>query len=274
MTYFLKAAVYIFCTMLIFIQSAQATEYRILITNDDGVDNPGLIALADELSKSYQVIVSAPAKNMSGSSHGTHLFKGPMKVDKRTGKNYVIYAVHGMPADAARFGIVTQKNKGKPVDLVISGINPGSNIGSLSHLSGTIGAGMEAALNHIPAIALNLDRKAIKAHRYGKAISLVQKVIKKIQSSPMPEGTMLNINIPVNNKGIKIVPMGPELLWVESFGETDKGQKPKLKFHKSKPEDASNDVTAYQNGYVAITPLKLDWTAYKMLAEIRKWKLE
>ena len=251
-----------------------AAPYHILITNDDGIDNPGLIALADSLSENYQVTVSAPAKNMSGNSHASNLFKGPMKVEIKTDSTYPRFAVHGTPSDAARFGIVRMRNKGTPVDLVISGINPGSNIGALSHLSGTVGAAMEAQYYDIPAIALNLDRKVIKAEGYGAAIRLVTKIIGQIQHNSLPKGVVLNVNIPQHSKGLKIVPMGPSILAVKSYSETEKGYKPDLTFPKAEKGKVSNDAAAYMNGYTTITPLKIDWTAKEILPLLKNWALK
>ncbi|MBL4800542.1 MAG: 5'/3'-nucleotidase SurE [Emcibacter sp.] len=253
---------------------AVAAPYHILITNDDGIDNPGLIALAHSLSKDFHITVSAPAKNMSGNSHATNLFKGPVKVDEKKTERYMSFAVHGTPADAARFGIIRMRNSGTPVDLVISGINPGSNIGALSHLSGTIGAAMEALYYDIPAIALNLDRKAQKANGYGAATNLVKKLIGKIRKNGLPHGVMLNVNIPHNAKGRLIVPMGPNIITVKSFIKTETGYKPDITFATAEKDKRGNDVAAYLNGYTTITPLKIDWTAQDILPQLRSWHLE
>lgn len=261
---------------LLFMSSATGAEpYRILITNDDGIKNPGLIALAESLSEEYEVIVSAPAKNMSGYSHATNLFKGPVKVDDipHNGK-YQAYAVHSTPADAARFGIIQMRNAGTAVDLVISGINRGSNIGSLSHLSGTIGAAMEAQYYDIPAIALNLDRKAIKADGYGAATDLVRKLIKQVRKNGLPKGVVLNVNIPHHSKGLVIVPMGPSIINVKSFTRTEQGHKPEISFFKPDKGKTTNDAEAYMNGYTTITPLQIDWTAKDMLPRLEKWDLK
>lgn len=267
--------VIIFLALFILPSSVLAQPYRILITNDDGIDNPGLIALAENLSGKYQVIVSAPARNMSGNSHATNLFKGPMKIDEipHNGR-YMGYGVHGTPADAARFGIIQMRNKATPVDLVISGINPGANISSLSHLSGTVGAAMEAQFYDIPAIALNLDRKAIQSEGYVPALTLVNKIIEQIRKNGLPRGIILNVNIPKQSKGLKIIPMGPSMLEVKSYSNTEAGYKPELFFPRPKPGETDNDTNAYLNGYTTITPLKIDWTAREILPALKEWDLE
>ncbi len=264
------------CFSLWFLSShVMAGQYRILITNDDGIDNPGLIALAENLSQNFQVIISAPAKNMSGSSHATNLFKGPMKVDDIQGNGkYTGFAVHGTPADAARFGIIRMKNRNMPVDLVISGINPGMNIGTLSHLSGTIGAAMEAPYYDIPAIALNLDRMAIKAEGYEPALILVNRIIGKIQKNGLPKGVILNVNIPKQSKGLKIVPMGPSMLDIQFFTKKEEGYLAEIFLPKPEPDRINNDKDAFLNGYTTITPLTIDWTAQKMLPKLKEWKLK
>ncbi|WP_339865570.1 5'/3'-nucleotidase SurE [Paremcibacter congregatus] len=262
-------------TLAAFCSTSLAEEYRILITNDDGVDNPGLIALATDLAKDYQIIISAPAINMSGNGHAVNLFKGPVRVDKRDDIGpFTAYAVHATPADAARFGIVQMRHQGTPVDLVISGINPGSNIGALSHLSGTIGAAMEAQYYDTPAIALNLDRKAIKANGYGPAITLVRKLIHNIRQNPLPKGVILNANIPFNSKGILISPMGPSIIDVKVFRETPEGYQADITFLKPEGDKADNDVTGYQAGHTTLTPLKIDWTAREALDALNAWDLK
>ena len=254
---------------------SMAEQYRILITNDDGFDNPGLIALAENLSEKYHVIVSAPAKNMSGNSHATNLFKGPVKVDEIQGNGkYTGYAVHGTPADAARFGIIQMRNKNMPVDLVISGINPGMNISTLSHLSGTVGAAMEAPYYDIPAIALSLDRRAIKTEGYKPAIILAIKLIGQIRKNGMPKGVVLNVNIPKQSKGLKVVPMGPSMLDIQFFAKKEDGYLAEIFLPKPELNRVDNDKDAFLNGYTTITPLKLDWTAQKMLPKLKAWDLK
>lgn len=254
---------------------AYGETYRIMITNDDGINNPGLVALAESLSEKYEVIVSAPAKNMSGNSHATNLFKGPVTIDEipDNGK-YISFAVHGTPADAARFGLIQMRNQGKTIDLVISGINPGSNIGSLSHLSGTIGAAMEAQYYDTPAIALNLDRKAIKEGGYAPAIDLVAKLITKVRQEGLPKGVILNVNIPHQSKGLKIVPMGPSILEVKSYRKAEDGFTAEVIFPVVAEGLTANDAEAYKNGYTTVTPLKIDWTAFEMLPKLKDWALE
>ena len=255
--------------------TAYAENYRILITNDDGIQYPGLIALAENLSHDYEVIVSAPAENMSGNSHATNLFKGPVKVDElpENGK-YQAFAVHGTPADAARFGLVQMRNQEKAINLVISGINPGSNIGSLSHLSGTIGAAMEAQYYDTPAIAINLDRKVIKEAGFTPAIDLVRRLIPEIRKNGLPRGVVLNANIPHQSKGLKIVPMGGSVLNVDSYTKTDEGFKANVTFPLPKADQTANDSDAYKNGFTTLTPLQLDWTATGMLPKLKEWRLE
>lgn len=252
-----------------------ADTYRILLTNDDGIDNPGLRALAKDLAQDYHVTVSAPAINMSGNGHAVSLFKGPVTVEEKDDLGpFSAYAVHATPADAARFGIIQMKTTGTPVDLVISGINPGSNIGALSHLSGTIGAAMEAQYYDIPAIALNLDRKAIKVGGYGPATELVRKLIKNIRKSPLPKGVILNVNIPQNSQGVLVSPMGPSIIEVKAYHKTDKGYKADVDFLRPAGPKTANDVTGYQAGYTTITPLKIDWTARKTLEQLKLWDLD
>ena len=137
--------------------TAFADSYRILISNDDGINSPLIHALRDGLATldDVEIVVSAPDANKSGSSQSTD---GGARTVERVFANgeFFGYAVDGRPADAVRFGLL-HLGKDEPFDLVVSGINQGANVGDVSHLSGTVGAAMEAIYQGIPAIAVSQD---------------------------------------------------------------------------------------------------------------------
>ncbi|MFC3053544.1 5'/3'-nucleotidase SurE [Kordiimonas pumila] len=255
--------------------SANADEpYRILITNDDGITDAGLIALVDALSDNAEIIVAAPAVKWGGKGHGTNLWEGPMKIEPQqiSGASHS-YAVYGMPADAARFGILMANKLGKKIDLVISGINSGDNVGSASQLSGTIGAAMEALYYKIPSIAVSLDGDTAHKGSYGDAAHFIDTLVPEIRKNGIPEGTMLNINIPATIKGVKATPQGDYVVEVSSFEITEDGMfTPQITYPDSKIP--GSDSYEFTQGYITIAPLKLDNTDAEMLKTLGSWNLK
>ena len=148
---------FIIINCLLFTEFSSAQIFRVLVTNDDGIESPLLISLAQALNKltGIEVVVSAPHKNQSGSSHSS--IGGPLTV-KQTNIPGIkeAYSVTGRPADAVRFGL-NELGKIQNFDLVVSGINRGANVGDVSHLSGTVGAAMEAVFHGVPAIAVSQE---------------------------------------------------------------------------------------------------------------------
>ncbi len=126
---------------------------RILVTNDDGYESPGLRSLVAELATFADVVVSAPAGNRSGSSQSMGSLGGALEVERvEIPGAAVAYAINGTPAMAATFGLL-ELGREKPFDLLVSGINQGANVGKVSHLSGTVGAAMQGVYLGVPSIA-------------------------------------------------------------------------------------------------------------------------
>jgi len=252
-----------------------AQTYRILISNDDGIESPLISTLKTEISKlpNVEVVISAPAENQSGSSQSTN--SGPLEVEKIfKGDQFLGYAVSGKPADAVRFGIRVL-GKEKPFDLVISGINRGSNVGNVSHLSGTIGAAMEGLYHGIPAIAVSQESRGVNTEATSRFIA---QLVAKYQKDGAPKGIMLSVNIPAGElKGIAVRAMGDAYLDMGNYelkSETDNKMvyNQKIGFVQSKNDQT--DTFAYQAGYVTITPLKFDWTAFELIESITNWDLK
>ncbi|RBP52922.1 5'/3'-nucleotidase SurE [Arenicella xantha] len=262
--------------------ATDAKDFRILLTNDDGINAQGLHALVKTLSPHYDVVVSAPAKKWGGRSHGTLLWEGPMEVSKFNLKNTTsdtpayhvsAYSVQGLPADAARFGIIQQREKNQAVDLVISGINHGENLGSLSHLSGTIGSAMEGAYYGIPAIAVSIESKAAKENKFEAATQAVLTLVEGIRENGLPKGVVLNVNVPENAKGgMRIAPMDHDNVKVDGFTQT--GDKFEPTFSYPKANLSYSDMTVYEQGLIAVTPIQLDWTDHEAIKLMNTWDLD
>lgn len=259
------------CTCL----SAHAQSYRILLSNDDGIDSPLLIALQEELATlpGVEVVVSAPNENQSGASQSTA--GTPITVDRyyRDGA-FFGYAVHGRPADAVRFGIV-ELGKDAPFDLVVSGINRGANVGDVSHSSGTVGAAMEGIYLGVPALAVSQEVRDVNTEHSAR---FAAQVVRRYQQQGAPEGIVISINIPGGDlQGVAVKPMGDSYLQTAAYtvlernGDSTTYERERIIVPST---DTSSDTYAYQQGYVTITPLLFDWTASDFLDDVESWNLQ
>ena len=165
---------------------------KILVTNDDGIDSAGIAALVNGLKDIAEVIVVAPHDEQSAVGHGITM-KNPLRVTKyyKNG-NFFGYAVEGTPADCVKMGI--RNIIGEPPDLVISGINHGSNTAINIIYSGTVSAAREAAIMDVPAIAISVTSHEAQDFTY--ASKVVKMVALKVAEHGLPNGTLLNINVP------------------------------------------------------------------------------
>ena len=265
-------------SLIVFLISSSvltAQEYRVLVTNDDGINSPLLGPLVRELSRlpEVEVVVSAPEENQSGSSQssiGRTLVVTPATIEGAS----VAYSVRGKPADAVRFGIV-ELGKEKDFDLVISGINRGANVGEVSHLSGTVGAAMEAVYQGVPAIAVSQEVRDVDTETSAKFVAQLATLYK---DKGAPDGVVISINIPAGDlAGVAIRPMGDSYLKASAYHlqEEDEAQLSyELEFSRVATDNPRTDTYAYQQRYITITPLKFDWTAYEFLEQARNWNLK
>ena len=261
-------------SFLVACTSVFADSYRILISNDDGINSPLIHALRDGLATldDVEIVVSAPDTNKSGSSQSTD--GGSRRVERISADGeFFGYAVDGRPADAVRFGLL-HLGKDDPFDLVVSGINQGANVGDVSHLSGTVGAAMEAIYQGVPAIAVSQDTANVDT---AVTVNLTRQLVAKYQREGAPEGIVISINVPGGElKGVAVRPMGESYLKFSPYeltrtdGEVSQFE---TAYVGNRALESSNDTYAYQNGYATITPLKFDWTAHEMLSEVEAWGL-
>jgi len=245
---------------------------EMLFTNDDGIHAEGLWALYHHFSQRHSVTVVAPDRERSGVGHGISL-DTPLRASRVKVKGGCEgYAVNGTPADCIKLGVLEILRR-KP-DLVISGINPGENVGVNLNYSGTVAGAKEAALYGIPAIAASIRRG--ESTNYADAVCLLQVMMGKASVAGMPFGTFLNINIPNipmdSMRGIVISRQG-----IERHAETfDKRIDPRNRtyyWQGRDPEPAlhmpDTDVTALREDYVSITPIRCDMTDYAMVEALR-----
>lgn len=242
--------------------------YRILITNDDGADAPGIMALYRELVTlpNTEVMIVAPDRNYSGAGHWVNL-RDPFLIEEVKLEDKIIgYKVNVPPASCVTIGARALMTP-KP-DLVVSGVNPGTNAGLVTPSSGTVAAAREAAMTGIPAIALSLDRPRSRgAFDYTRAVRYARQVVELVRSQGLPSGVFLNVNLPAQDiepKGFLVTrqnlrdlgyvfvkqtnPLGRDLYWQTRDREP------------TAPEEGT-DEWAVQQGYISVTPFTIDQTA-------------
>jgi 5'-nucleotidase len=249
---------------------------QILVTNDDGIEAAGIKALADALKPLGEVTVVAPAKNQSGASHSITILAGTAGIVPvmRDGALFG-HAVPGTPADSVLAGLYWVK-KGSKFDLVVSGINYGTNVGNGAYYSGTVGAAMEGALAGIPGLAFSQDAKL--KDDYARSATVAAQIVRAALEHGLPPRSYWNVNIPAGElKGIKVLPVGGDYYVVDRIETTgtatdgSTGIKPKMKIGTEFP--AGSDTEAYVQGYVTITPLSLDITDRAQLKAVGGWDL-
>ena len=261
--------------LLLFSSSAYAQTYRVLLTNDDGIESPLLAALKVELQAlpGVELTVSAPHENQSGSSQSTAGLEVMVETIYQNG-NLFGYAVHGTPVDAVRFGLIMLSN-GNDFDLVVSGINRGSNVGDVSHSSGTVGAAMQAQFQGIPSIAVSQDVGDVDTVASAR---FAARLVQKYQREGAPRGVVLSINIPSGElKGVQVRPMGDSYLGTAGYelqGESGNSSTCERQRINVQSTDSTTDTYSYQNGFVTITPLKFDWTDHDLISEVESWNLQ
>jgi 5'-nucleotidase len=252
---------------------------HILVTNDDGVLAPGLLALAQELRALGNVTVLAPDHNWSASGHVKTLDR-PLRVKKvKLADGSEGLASDGAPSDCvalAMLGLLPEK-----IDLVVSGINPNANVGHDVTYSGTVTAAMEAAIWGVPGIAISLDtpENHFEQLDYGPAARFARRIAAAVLEKGLPEDTLLNVNVPFlpedHIKGILATRQGLRVYRDLLVTREDPRGKPYYWIGGEAPTgvpEQGTDFGALAENCVTITPLQLDLTAYKALEEIRAWK--
>ena len=250
---------------------------KILVTNDDGIYSSGISALVNALKEMADVIVVAPSEEQSAVGHGITM-KYPLRVSEyfKDG-SFFGHAVEGTPADCVKIGI--RNIMGESPDLVISGINHGSNTAINIIYSGTVSAAREAAIMDVPAIAISVTSHEATDFRYAGEIAkyLAGKVIKH----GLPLGTLLNVNVPnfpeEEIAGILVTeqskskwddiyekrtdPFGKDYYWLTG------------KLIEVENENLSDQI-AIKNKFVSVTPIHFDLTDYDTFQEMKSWGIE
>ena len=253
---------------------------HILVTNDDGVFAPGLLALAKELRKIGNVSVVAPDRNWSASGHVKTLSR-PLRAKEVTlADGSKALACDGAPSDCVALPLLGLLDES--VDLVVSGINPNANLGHDVTYSGTVTAAMEAVISDVPGIAVSLDAPEYNSQGldYSTAAKVGAIIAAKVWEKKLPKNTLLNVNVPycqMNElKGYRITRQGLRVYLDELVKRDDPHGKPYYWIGGEAPSgipEEGTDIGALSKGYVSVTPLELDLTAYDSKQMIEDWNL-
>ncbi|MDE6886241.1 MAG: 5'/3'-nucleotidase SurE [Helicobacteraceae bacterium] len=254
---------------------------NILITNDDGFNSPALEALIDCISDLGKIMVVAPASEKSACGHGLTLTK-PLRFVKIKDDFYKLD--NGTPSDCIYLALNALYDNILP-DLIISGINLGSNMGEDVTYSGTVAGAMEGAIREIPSIAISQlldDKNLAYEYDFSLAKEIVRNLIKDILDStfPLQGRKLLNVNIPQvkkdRYKGIKITELGYRIYGNDAhIHRNPRGEEYYwLGLHPliwEEREGQNSDFKAVFEGYTSITPIELDMTSYKDLKAMQEW---
>jgi len=248
----------------------------ILITNDDGIHAPGLKILTDVMRQLGDVIVVAPDKPMSATGHAVTI-TSPLRIQKlREETGFREFSCSGTPADCVKIG--QKAILGKKPDLVVSGINHGSNASVNVIYSGTMAAVIEGAIDNIPSIGFSLDDYSFSAD-FSKCAPYIRSIAENVLKCGLPDYTCLNVNIPSVNgspiKGIRIVRQAMAF-WDEKF---DHRQDPHMRDYfwltgvfRNSDEGEDTDEWALRNNFVSVVPMHFDLTSHKTIPLLRDWE--
>jgi len=249
---------------------------HLLVTNDDGITSPGLLALKDALVEVGHVTVLAPNHNWSASGHVKTMHK-PLRVDEVTLVDGTpALTTDGAPSDAvalAFLGIVE-----RPIDIVVSGINRGANLGHDVTYSGTVTAAMEGAIAGVPAVAVSLNSHTHED--FSVAGGFAARLVRQVLDRGLLEGVLLNINVPPLSAdqiaGALVTRMGLRIYRDELVRRLDPRGRPYYWIGGPPPtgvEEEGTDIWAVAHGYISVTPIQLDLTAHNVLSTLQGWNL-
>jgi 5'-nucleotidase len=249
----------------------------VLLTNDDGISAPALLTLKQALDQVAETVIFAPDRNWSAAGHPKTMHK-PLRADPLTlPDGSQGFSSNGAPSDCvalALLGLIERKP-----DLIVSGINQGSNVGYDVFYSGTVAAAVEGVINGVPAIALSLD--SLEPVDYSGPASFAARLVQYVERYRLPADMFLNVNFPAipwnEVKEVVITRLGRRVYRDELVSRADPrgrsyywiGGKP-----PSGVPDPGTDIWAMANGRVSITPVHLDMTAYHFREDLRRWNIQ
>jgi 5'-nucleotidase len=255
---------------------------NILLTNDDGIDSAGLLALKRALEPIGRVGVIAPDSNRSAVGRGISIGRSLQVAEVELLDGSVGYATDGTPVDCVRFaalGLI-----GDPPDLIVSGINYGLNLGDDITYSGTVAAAFEGILLGVPAIAVSqqslsgeLDFRAREGYDFDAGAAFVARLVGEVRARGLPEGTILNVNVPARPRGVAVARLGKRIYRDRLERQADEHGLRRYSIYNDAPsyhEEEGTDFHAVAEGKISLTPIHLDLTSSAAIAELERWALE
>ena len=249
----------------------------IIVTNDDGFDAPGILALAAAMRELGRVRVCAPATNQSASGHKLSLQQNIKYSRCSVGDGIPALVVSGSPADCIALALLGLVD-GKP-DIVVSGINRGENMGQDLTYSGTVTAALEAAIGGIPAVAFSLANAAAEDEDdYRVAAEVARTITSMALEQGLPPYTILNVNVPPvkqmdDLRGIRLTRQGLRIYRDSLVHVADGVVRIGGKAPTADTDELGADFWAVHRDYVSVTPVHLDMTAHQFMANLEAWDL-
>ena len=244
---------------------------HILVTNDDGYNAPGLLILKQALAQVGTVAVVAPDQNWSAGGHVKTLHK-PLRLSKvQLADGTDAYASSGAPSDCVAL-VMLGAIDFKP-DLIVSGINPNPNLGHDVTYSGTVTAAMEGAISRVPSVAISVESPAA----FEQAAAFAARLAPIVGQHGLPRDVLLNVNVPNGTiKGVQLTRMGQRVYNDELVARIDPRGQPYYWIGGAVPSgipDDGTDIGALHNGYISVTPIQMDMTAYQFMETLKSWQL-
>ena len=252
---------------------------RILLTNDDGVHAPGLLALKQAVESLGDVVVFAPDHNWSAAGHTKTMHK-PLRVEEiRLEDGSPALTTNGAPSDCVALAVLGLVEG--PIDLVISGINMGANMGYDITYSGTVAGALEGVVNGIPAIAISQELMPDVEVDFTVAAEVARRVAELVLARGLPPDTFLNVNCPARPARVPpevvVTRLGRRVYRDALIRREDPRGRPYYWIGGDPPTgvpEPGTDVGALAEGKVSITPITMDMTHYRFLADLRTWPLD
>lgn len=247
----------------------------ILITNDDGYQAKGIQSLIEELKKLGDIHVFAPDRPQSGMSSAITVSNALRYRLYKQEENITYYVCSGTPVDCVKLAL-NEFLERKP-DLLVSGINHGSNAGISVLYSGTVGAAIEGCVFNVPSVAMSLCEYNPDSD-FSQAAKVAFNVAEKVLEEGLPKGICLNVNVPAGEvKGIKITTQ-TQGKWVNEYLRSQDGAGRDVfwmtgNFENWEQDNDNSDEWALANGYAAVVPVKIDMTAHDFIPELKMWNL-
>ncbi|MBZ9688810.1 5'/3'-nucleotidase SurE [Clostridium estertheticum] len=248
---------------------------RLLITNDDGINAKGIYALAKALEKNHEVIIVAPDNERSACGHSITLSR-PLIVKEVVleGLESKAFSVDGTPADCVKIAI-NKLIDGK-IDMVVSGINKGLNLGTDVLYSGTVSAAIEASIYKVPSMAISMQINK-DVENYEMAAKYAGEILLTAKANNIKNDIVLNVNVPILKeneiKGIKVCKIGSRLYnncYTGIAGENNETHY-EIKGQLKDIHEEDSDTLYFKEGYVTVTPLHYDLTNFKILNDVSEW---